>query len=207
MECIEFVVTSQGEGMQEALAATEKLGIDSGLEKKQNLHLRLLAEELFGMVRSIVGGVKARYWVEQEGKSFVIHLQSDVELTQEMRKQLIAVSTQGENAAAKGFMGKLRDMISVALLPKESRPHLSGLSLGLMTIASSSSPSAQQAAAEVFRWSMQQYKDTVSAKLSESEEAREAWDELEKSIVASIADEVGVRVVGQTVEVTIAKAF
>ena len=207
MEQKEFIVTSRGEGMQEALAATEKLGVDCGLGSKENLRLRLLAEELFGMVRSIVGDLEARYWIEHEGKSFVLHLGAEVELTQETRKQLIAVSTQGENAAAKGFMGKLRDMIAGALLPRESRPLLSGLSVGLMSMASYSSPSAQQAAAEAFRWSMKQYKDTVSTKLSESEEARDAWDELEKSIVASIADDVGVRVVGQTVEVTISKAF
>ena len=207
MEQKEFIVTSRGEGMQEALAATEKLGIDCGLGSKENLRLRLLAEELFGMVRSIVGDLEARYWIEHEGKSFVLHLGAEVELTQETRKQLIAVSTQGENAAAKGFMGKLRDMIAGALLPRESRPLLSGLSVGLMSMASYSSPSAQPAAAEAFRWSMKQYKDTVSTKLSEGEEARDAWDELEKSIVASIADDVGVRVVGQTVEVTISKAF
>lgn len=207
MEHKEFIVTSRGEGIREALAATEKLGVDSGLSIKENLRLRLLAEELFGMVRSIVGDIHARYWIENEGKSFVLHLGSEVELTQETRKQLIAVSTQGENAAAKGFMGKLRDMIAAALLPRESRPLLSGLSMGLMSMASSSGPSAQQATANAFRWSMKQYKDTVSTKLSESEEARDAWDELEKSIVASIADDVGVRVVGQTVEVTISKAF
>ena len=207
MEQKEFIVTSRGEGIREALAATEKLGVDSGLSIKENLRLRLLAEELFGMVRSIVGDLEARYWVEREGKSFAMHLSSEVELTQETRRQLIAVSTQGENAAAKGFMGKLRDMIAAALLPRESRPLLSGLSMGLMSMASSSGPSAQQATANAFRWSMKQYKDTVSTKLSESEEARNAWDELEKSIVASIADDVGVRVVGQTVEVTISKAF
>ena len=207
MEQKEFIVTSRGEGMQEALAATEKLGLDCGLGSKENLRLRLLAEELFGMVRSIVGELEARYWIEHKEKSFNLHLSSEVELTQEMRKALISVSSQGENAAARGFMGKLRDMIAAALLPKESRPLLNGLSLGLMSLASNSSPSAQQAAAEAFRWSMKQYKDTVSTKLSESENARDAWDELEKSIVASIADDVGVRVVGQTVEITISKAF
>ena len=39
-------VTSLGLGMDEALAVTEKTGLASGLEKKQILRLRLLAEEL-----------------------------------------------------------------------------------------------------------------------------------------------------------------
>ena len=203
----EFIVTSRGEGMQDALAATEKLGADSGLNKKENLRLRLLAEELFGMVRSIVGELEARYWIEHEGKSFDMHLSSEVELTQEMRKALISVSSQGENAAARGFMGKLRDMIAAALLPKETRPLLSDLSLGFMGLASNSSPYAQQAAADAFRWSMSQYKDIVSSELSENEDSRAEWDELEKSIVANIADEIVVSVVGSAVEITISKAF
>ena len=209
MEQKEFIVTSRGEGMQEALAATEKLGADSGLGRKENLRLRLLAEELFGMVRSIVGDMEARYWVEQEGKSFEMHLKSEVKLTQETRRQLIAVSTQGENAAARGFMGKIRDMIAAALLPKDSggASLLSGLSMGLVSAAGNSSPSAQQAAADAFRWSMKQYKDAVDSERSESEDARSAWDELERSIVASIADDIGVSVTGSTVEITITKAF
>ena len=200
MEQIEFIVTSRGEGIQEALAATEKLGVDSGLSIKENLRLRLLAEELFGMVRSIVGDMEARYWVEHEGKSFVLHLGSEVELTQETRRQLIAVSTQGENAAAKGFMGKIREMIAVALLPRESGASLlSGLSLGLMSMASPS--------ANTYRWSMSQYKEAVNSERARNAEAEAAWDELERSIVASIADEVSVLVAGSSTEIIIFKTF
>ena len=137
-----------------------------------------------------------------------MHLKSEVNLTQETRKQLIAVSTQGENAAAKGFTGKIRDMITAALLPKETGSSLlTGLSMGLISAAGNSSPSAQQAAADAFRWSMKQYKDSVDSERSESEDARSAWDELEKSIVASIADDIRVSVAGSTVEITIFKAF
>ena len=207
MEQKEFIVTSRGEGMPEALAATEKLGAARGLGRKENLRLRLLAEELFGMVRGIVGDVEARYTVGQEGESFVLRFAFEPELTRETRRQLIAVSTQGGNAAAKGFMGKLRDMIAAALLPGGSGPLPVSLSMGLMGVAGNSGPAAQQASAEAFNWSMKQHKDTIGARLSESEEAREAWDELEKSIVASIADDVVVRVAGQNAEVAIFKAF
>ena len=146
MERKEFIVTSRGEGMPEALAATEKLGAARGLGRKENLRLRLLAEELFGMVRGIVGDVEARYTVGQEGESFVLRLAFEPELTRETRRQLIAVSTQGGNAAAKGFMGKLRDMIAAALLPGGSGPLPVSLSMGLMGVAGNSGPAAQQAA-------------------------------------------------------------
>ncbi len=55
-------------------------------------------------------------------------------------------------------------------------------------------------------WSMQQYKTQMEAIL-DLPEAREAWDELEKSIVAKLADEVSVFIRGGGVELVIDKAF
>ena len=52
-------VTSKGGGIDEALSLTEKLGTESGICKKSVIHLRLLAEELLGMLRSIAGDVSA----------------------------------------------------------------------------------------------------------------------------------------------------
>ena len=198
-------VDSHEGGMLEALAMTEQLGTDVGLEKKQRLHLRLLAEELFGMLRSIAGDVKADYWLEHEGKRFEMHMQSEMKLTEEMRGQLISASSSGENAAARGLMGKIRVMIAEVLCKDVEGPALlSGFSLGMMGMAS---PTAQSAAAGTYHWSMEQYMDEVKKRKDESDAASEAWDELEKSIVANIADDVGVWIVGSEVEITVSKAF
>ncbi len=37
--------------------------------------------------------------------------------------------------------------------------------------------------------------------------AEERWDELEKSVIANLADDVSVGIVGTTVEMTVTKAF
>ena len=200
-----MTVNSHEGGMQEALAMTEQLGIDAGLERRQKLHLRLLAEELFGMLRSIAGDVEADYWLEYEGKGFEMHMRSDIKLTEEMRRQLISASSSGENAAARGFMGKLRVMIAEKLCANVGEGSLlSGLSVGMMGMAS---PTAQSAGAGSYQWSMEQYKDEVKQHKDDSAAASEAWDELEKSIVANIADDVRVWIVGTDVEITVCKAF
>ena len=183
-------------GMAIALGMTEKLGAQQGLERKQILHLRLLAEELFSMLRSLTGEVDAEYWLEYEGKRFDIHMKSDVRLTDELRQQFLSASTSGENAAAKGVMGKLRVMIAEALVAKPSVP---AFSLGLVSAAS---PTAQVAGANAYQWSMEKYKAEVKKRQDE-----ESWDELEKSIVANIADEVSVRIIGANVEIIVSKAF
>ena len=200
MKTEQINVTSAGAGMEEALQLTEKFGLESGLERKENLRLRLLAEELFGMMRSIVGEVEALYWIEGEDQKFDVHMEGEVVLNQDVRKKLIEVSTRHENAAAQGFMGKLRDMIGTAMLPEGEGPSM--LSLGLMTMGS---PSGYMANSGSYSWSLNKYREELQA--AEDKEAREAADELEKSIVASLADEVAVRIEGSQVEIVVTIAF
>lgn len=205
MKSVEIKVTSNGFGMEDALALTEKTALDAGLEKKELLRMRLLTEELIGMMRGIAGDVEAFFSIDSEaGKKFALQLSADIKMKRELYDQLIALSTSGKNAAAKGFMGKLREMIAVALLPdKTGFSVMQGFSLGMMGASASSLPNAQMIGAESFEWSLSQYKDDIS----NSSDAKSAWDELERSIVASIADEVKVSVVGSHAGITIYKAF
>ena len=201
MKTAEFKVNSQGLGMSEALAATEGLGRDSGLEGREILRLRLMGEELFGLMRGITGELEADYAAELDNGVYALRLVGDVPMNQEMRRQLIAVSSSGENAAAKGFTGKLREMIAVALLPRDAGPSM--LSMGFMSMGS---PGGYRAGAGC-DWSMTRYKEKIGGGRGAGEDTDEAWDELEKSIVASLADEVSVSVKGSHVEITVSKSF
>ena len=204
MKTREIAVTSRGLGMHEALEMTETLAAESGLDQNQVLHLRLLAEELFGMLKGIAGDVEALYWMDIEGKSFEQHMKASVDMTVEMRDALLSAATSGKNEAAKSFMGRIRDMIGVRLLPSNEGP--SELAQALMN-AAWSTPSNNLSVNTSDVWSMQQYKSDVQSKREEGGEAKEAWDELEKSIVAKIADEVKISIVGSTAEITVFKAF
>ncbi len=195
-------VSSNGLGISEALQATEQIALEAGLEKKETLHLRLLAEELFGMLRSVVGDLEAQYTCDAQGKSFALHMKGTVPMTVETKENLIALSASGQNAAAKGFMGKIRDMIATALLPTNEGPSL--LAMGLMSMGS---PTGYRVGSGGYEWSMLQYKTGVEGKAAEDDGAQIACDELEKSIVASIADDVKVSVKGSDVEIIVYKAF
>ena len=48
-------VTNSGEGINEALCAADAAAVYRSLEKKDALYLRLLAEEMMSMMRSIAG--------------------------------------------------------------------------------------------------------------------------------------------------------
>lgn len=205
MKTAEIKVTTQGEGMEEALAATEKLGLDCGLGHKENLRLRLLAEELIGLLRGITGSVEAEYQAREENREFNLRLCADVTLDQEMRRQLLAASSSGKNAAARGFMGKLREMVALVLLPKgQNASSVSSLSLGLISMGS---PVGYVSGLDTYSWTMSTYMSEIKENLEDIAGAQEAWDELEKSIVANLADEVSVNIRGSAVEIAISKAF
>ena len=204
METAEIKINSLGEGMEEALAATERLGQDSGLGHKENLRLRLLAEELIGLLRGITGSVEADYQAWQEDGEFTLRLSTGVNMSMELRRQLLAASSSGKNAAAKGLMGRIRDIVAAVMLPEKGESTVpSGLSLGLMSMGSPS----RYRSGEAYAWTLSQYMSEVRGSRDRDEEAAEAWDELEKSIVAKLADDVSVKIEGSSVEIAITKVF
>ena len=88
MKSEQIAVTSKGLGISEALALTEEIGKSAGLDEKSVLHLRLLAEEVSGMLRGIAGDVEAMYWLEAEGRKFELHLQSTVQMTADRKSNV-----------------------------------------------------------------------------------------------------------------------
>jgi CheY-specific phosphatase CheX len=117
------------------------------------------------------------------------------------RKELLAVSTSGKNAAAKGFMGKIRDMISTVTLPDDPETKaMTDQALGLMALGCQAGSYAGS-----YSWSMSTY--VASIEKAETIQVEAAKDELEKSIVANLADDVTVHIVNSDVEIAIYKSF
>ncbi len=194
------------EDYQRALEATEKQGEESGLSVKQNLRLRLLAEELIGFIRSLTGEVDALYWIDRQGSTFILHLKADdIIMNKEVREELLSAATSGKNAAAKGFMGKLRDMVASVMTPSAMGPSvISAMSLGMMSTAS---PVGENAGMSSYIWSMKTYKEKLLAEDGSEIDLDEASEDLERSIVANLADDVLVSIVGSRVQIDITKAF
>lgn len=193
-----ITVTSDGQGIIEALSMTERVGAEGGLDKKAVLHLRLLAEELFGMLKGIAGDVEASYWIDAKDNDYELHMKSDVHMSLEMRDQFLSASSTGKNEAAKSFMGKLKVMIADMLLSAEDAASYP---------ADITYFSPMDGIVGDYLWSMSHYMEELQRSKGEASAAAEAWDELEKSIVANIADDVKVKIKGNSVEIILNKAF
>lgn len=158
-------------------------------------------------MKSVVGNVSGHYWVDQEDQLFAIHLETDVaSMDREMRRQLLSVSSSGQNAAATGLIGKIRDMISVMMLPREGGKNETAAPMPDSGSGGAGSTAGTQTGnTGSYVWSMQKHKEEI---LQDSDAGEENdWDELEKSIVSSIADDVSISIDGTTVQITIIKQF
>ena len=189
-------VTNSGDGMPEALDQAEAVAGYRTLSSKKAIRLRLLAEEMLGMFRALSGDAEADFWIESEGEQYLLHLASETKMTAKKREMLLSASSDGKNTAAKGFMGKIRDMFSRVLEPiDDATPNL--FAMGLASANASGAALSNEGMLHAEMWSLSQYKSTLGAGDAEK------WDELEKSVVSRLADEVKVSIVGDTVELTI----
>lgn len=181
-----IIISNDGTGMDDALAQAEKTAQYKGLQARDAMHLRLLAEEMLGMMRSITGQREGNFWIEDQDKMFQLHLQMETPMSFDKQEKLLAASRSGKNEAAKGIMGKIRaffDPLDWADAPMPMNPEA-------MNSAST--------------WSMNAYRQMVKEGLEQEQEgAAEAWDELEKSVVSNIADDVKVSIQGRRVEMII----
>ncbi len=190
-------VSSRGSRMDTALQAADNVAAYKELSPKSALHLRLLTEEMMGMMRSITGETEGRFWIEDENGVFSLHLQVVTLMDSEKRERLLSASSSGKNESARGLMGRLRDFFD-----RSADQDIATMASPLLL------PGTLDEAAPLldWEWSMVRYEEALAPYVQREEpEALEAWDELEKSVVARVADDVKVSIRGSTVEMTILK--
>ena len=184
--------------MEKALEQADKVAAYKGLSAKDALHLRLLTEEMMGMMRSITGEKEGIFWIEEQDGEYELHLKVHTLLTSEEKEQLLAVSSSGKNESAKGLMGRLRDFFDWG-----SDAELSAYASPLLlpdAYEQSSSPTLD------WEWSMARYERALSIQMEQGNQTvKEAWDELEKSVVSHVADDIKVSIRSGTVEMIIFK--
>jgi len=143
------------------------------------------------MMRAITGNVNGEFWIEDQDQVYELHLLVRSLMDSNMQKQLLAVSSRGKNEAYRGFMGKIRSFFE----PANGVPMFtSGFGGGIPQMYGA------------YTWSMEDYRDELRQYQELGQKKNEeAWDELEKSVVAKVADDVRVSIHGRTVEMTIVK--
>ena len=176
--------------LQNVLLETAKMAEYNNLGSKESLRLRLLAEEMVGLLTELVEKFEGEYYIENDGNKYELHSIIKVPaMTSEIRNELIEISTQKKNSASKGILGKIRNAFDVVLLSAFENE-------GIYPI-----PVEGDFGFHYYQeWSLRTYVD-------EYEEKKEIDDELQKSIIGNIADNVVVSIKGGNVHIVISKEF
>ena len=184
--------------LEAILQESENVANYIGLNQNQTLQLRLLCEELDGMLPRIIGDFNGDFWIEFENGICKINVSIELrDFTTQKKKELISVATNKKNAAEKGLISKICSAIEDFFL-NEGNYEPYDMAAGCYYL-----PTEHCIGADYYHlWGLQQYKNTITP-----EENKEEWDELEKSIIASIADDVIVGVKGKKATIVIIKKF
>ena len=195
--------------LETVLNEVEKVAAYNNLEYKKSLRFRLLTEELCGMLPGLIEKFSGEFWAENDENNYELHVALKADnMSLDLRDELISISKSGKNAAAKGIMGKIRavaeTMLLVAFEPGNSMPlpieefyDHHGFNMGFGYVE----PAKAQQKGYIYSWSLFNYKTAVE------EQETDAYAELERSIVAKLADDIIVGVRGNNVEIVVKKKF
>lgn len=184
--------------LEAILVESERVAEYNGLSHKQALHLRLLCEEIDGMLPNIIDEFDGEFWIEFEDGVCKVNISIHIpEFNSEKKEELIDIANNKKNSAAVGIVGRIRDSIENLLLDK-TRMKALALSSGTFGLGTGYSEGVDYS----YLWRLDEYRRAVK-----KEEQTEAWDELEKSVIASAADDVIVGVKGRKADIIIVKKF
>ena len=95
----------------------ERVASYNSLDERQSRRLRLLSEELIGMLPELLGFGRGEFWIENEGKRFELHVSVTPDSVLDLDKdRILSVSSSGENVATKGIMNKIRVAAEMMLM-------------------------------------------------------------------------------------------
>ena len=164
---------------------------------KDYSHLCLLTEETLGMISQMLNVYDGQLWLEGTAAGYEIILEADVHENHD-GKNVPAVSPEG-------FMAKVAEMMncsymfgSIAEMPED----LAGMLPDYMSYGMRES---KESPAWAGRWSLSAYRWQLMKRREEKTAARLALEELEKSIVAQLADEVTIGIHGHRIRLVISK--
>lgn len=116
-------IDNNGNGFDEVMKEVEKVSAWNNLERKNQIHLQLLAEEMLSLARSITGEMKASFWIENTGNNYELHMTTKTEMDAEKRYLLLESSSSHKNEAAKTILGVLREVVEMMMIPPTVAPY------------------------------------------------------------------------------------
>ena len=150
------------------------------------------------MLPNIIDEFDGSLWIEAEDGVCKINVSITIpEFNTDKKEELIGIAKDKKNAAAVGVVGKIRNAVENFFLNEDTARALA-TSSGSFHLATGYGEVVNYS----YLWTLDQYRNSVN-----KEEQAEAWDELEKSVIASVADDIIVGVKGKQADIIVVKKF
>ncbi len=169
----------------------------NGIAGNDFQHLRLLTEETMGMANHLLKDFDGEICLESTESGYEIILEADVRES-ETGEPAPADSPDGFMAKIAGIMNCSYMFENVAEMPED----LAGMLPDYMSYGMRNSGDGTAWAG---RWSLSAYRYSLQERRKVNPEAEPVLEELEKSIVAQLADEVTIGIQGHRVRLAISK--
>jgi hypothetical protein len=192
-----YKITNSMANLGEILSESEKVAVYNALDHKQTLQLRLLCEELGGMLPNLAENFDGDLWIEFENG--VCKINASIQLPAigfSKKKEFIDISKSKKNSASLGIGSRIRTAIEGFFL-NEDVPNSCYVQTGTTYLSTGYFDGMDYS----YFWSLEQYKN------NKEESEADVWDELEKSVISSVADDLVVGIKGKTVDIVIVKKF
>ena len=171
----------------------------NGIAGKDYSHLCLLTEETLGMANQMLRVYNGELWLEETPAGYEIILEADVHGKDG--------NEDVPSASPAGFMAKIAEMMNCSFMFEniaEMPEDLAGMLPDYMSYGIRENMDTHAWAG---RWSLSAYRHNLRKQQGENRETDPALDELEKSIVAYLADEVTIGIHGHRIRLVISKAI
>ena len=185
------------------LKESEKVAVYNELTHKQTLQLRLICEEIDGMLPNIIDDFNGDFWIDfEDGVCKVnVSIRFD-EFSAKKKEELVAIAGNKKNAAATGIVGMIRSALENVFLEDTYGGEDLSLESRYFVTEYYNGMDLYYGSEYARHWSLAQYRNTVR-----TEKKSEKWDELEKSVIASLADDIIVGVKGKSADIIVIKKF
>lgn len=153
-------------------------------------HMTLLTEETLEMANNLVKNFDGEIWLRTTSSGYEIILEADVRANDSSRPE-----------AASGFMAKIAEMLNCSYMFENISEMPENLVSALPDYLSYGIRESENAPVWAGKWSLSAYRDHLRGNSA----SEVNLDELEKSIVARLANEVTIGIQGHRIRLVISK--
>ena len=174
-------------GREDVLDAVEQTATDCHLTKKEQLQLRLTAEELMCFLAALPGEYEASFWLEQKKGRFELHLTAALLMGKENAKKVLKAADQKSEDEVNGLVTRLSEFFvqNAALYVRTKLLHQKAAEIKMNRCMQD----ACYHGLGVTNWSLNRYREAIGFHEDLANDTPEV-QELAHSILASLSDEL-----------------